>query len=66
MIGKIQSRCQEWKQPVPETVGEITRCIKESLALVYRATLEKLEEVTGFKIPCVRIIGGGARSELLN
>lgn len=66
MIGKIQSRCQEWNQPVPETVGEITRCIKESLALAYRATLEKLEEITGFKIPCVHIIGGGARSALLN
>jgi rhamnulokinase len=66
MISKIQSRCQEWNQPIPETVGEITRCIKESLALVYRETLEKLEETTGFKFPCVHIIGGGARSALLN
>jgi sugar (pentulose or hexulose) kinase len=66
MIGKIQSRCQEWNQPIPETVGEITRCIKESLALVYRSTLEKLEEITGFKFLCIHIIGGGARSALLN
>lgn len=66
MIGKIQSRCREWDQPVPETVGELNRCIKESLALVYRATLEKLEEVTGFEIPFVYIVGGGAKSDLLN
>ena len=66
MIGKIQARCREWRQPIPETVGEVTRCIKESLALAYRATLEKLEEVTGLKFPCVHIIGGGARSALLN
>ena len=66
LIGKIQSRCKDWRQPVPKTEGEITRCIKESLALTYRATLEKLEELTGFKIPCVHIIGGGARSDLLN
>jgi rhamnulokinase len=66
MLGKIQSRCQETNQPVPETVGEVTRCIKESLALAYRATLEKLEEITGFRFPCVHIIGGGARSALLN
>jgi rhamnulokinase len=66
MIGKIQARCREWRQPVPETVGEVTRCIKESLALAYRATLEKLEEVTGLKFPCVHIIGGGAKSDLLN
>jgi len=66
MIGKLQSKCQEWNQPIPKTVGEITRCIKESLALAYRATLENLEEITGIKIPCVHIIGGGARSTLLN
>ena len=66
MIGKIQSSCREWGQPVPETEGEITRCIQESLALAYRATLEQLEQLTGFQVPCVHIIGGGARSELLN
>jgi rhamnulokinase len=66
MIGKIQSRCREWNQPIPETVGEITRCIKESLALAYRATLNILEKIAGFRISCVHIIGGGARSMLLN
>ena len=66
MITKIQTRCQDWNQPIPETVGEITRCIMESLALAYRITLEELEEVTGFNIPYVHIIGGGARSALLN
>ena len=34
--------------------------------MAYRATLQELEELTGFHIPCVHIIGGGARSELLN
>ena len=66
MIGKIQSKCREWNQPVPETVSEVTRCIQESLALTYRSTLDKLEEVTGFHIPSVHIIGGGAKSDLLN
>ena len=66
MISKIQSRCRDWGQPVPETEGEITRCIQESLALAYRAILEQLEQLTGFQVPCVHIIGGGARSELLN
>jgi rhamnulokinase len=66
LIGKIQSNCRLWNQPKPETVGEITRCIKESLALAYRSNLTKLEEITGFNYPCVHIIGGGARSALLN
>ena len=38
----------------------------ESLALAYRITLEKLEEVTGFYFPYIHIIGGGAKSVLLN
>ncbi len=66
MINKIQIKCNEWNQPIPETAGQITRCIQESLALSYRATLEKLEEVTGIDIPFVYIIGGGTRSNLLN
>jgi rhamnulokinase len=66
MIEKIQGKCREWGQPIPESVEEVTRCIQESLALAYRTTLEKLEEVTGLKFPCVHIIGGGAKSALLN
>jgi sugar (pentulose or hexulose) kinase len=47
-------------------VGELTRCILESLALAYRATLQELEEITGFAVSSIHIIGGGARSTLLN
>ena len=66
MIGKIQNWCHQTRQPIPETPGQITCCIKESLALCYRETLEMLEKVTQQKISCVHIIGGGARSDLLN
>jgi rhamnulokinase len=66
MIGKIQRKCREWKQPVPETPGEVNRCIKESLALAYRRTLERIETAAGFTVPDIHIIGGGARSTLLN
>jgi rhamnulokinase len=66
MIGKIQQKCAENGQPKPETPGEITRCIKESLALAYRSTLEKIEAQTGYLLPRVHILGGGAQSALLN
>ncbi len=66
MVGKIQQKCRQWSQPVPETPGQMNRCIKESLALAYRRTLEKIEAAAGFSIPCVHIIGGGAQSALLN
>ena len=66
MVAKVQSKCREGNHPIPETVGEVTRCILESLALAYRFTLEKMEEVTGLHYSCVHIVGGGARSALLN
>jgi rhamnulokinase len=66
MIGKIQKKCHQWKQPVPETPAEMNRCIKESLALAYRRTLEKIESAAGFTVPYVHIIGGGSHSTLLN
>jgi rhamnulokinase len=66
MVGKIQQKCRQWNQPVPETPGQMNRCIKESLALAYRRTLEKIEAAAGFTIPYVHIIGGGAQSALLN
>jgi rhamnulokinase len=66
MIGKIQRKCKEWKQPVPETPAAMNRCIKESLALAYRRMLERIEIAAGFTFPCLHIIGGGAQSALLN
>lgn len=66
MVEKIRRQCIETNQPAPETPGEITRCIKESLALAYRNTLEHIEKETGYSIPHVHILGGGAQSILLN
>ena len=45
MVEKIQTFCRKTNQPVPETVGQIARCIYESLALKYRWALERLEEI---------------------
>jgi sugar (pentulose or hexulose) kinase len=66
MIEKIQSACRNTKQPIPETPGELVRCIKESLVLAYRRTLAKIESTTGIAIPAVHIIGGGANSMMMN
>ena len=66
MIEKIQSFCRETKQPVPETVGQIARCIYESLALKYRWALERLEEIKGEHITQLNIVGGGCNNKLLD
>jgi rhamnulokinase len=66
MPRKIQEYCARTGQYVPQTEGEITRVILESLALKYRLVLEQLDELTGKRHDPLHVIGGGARNELLN
>ena len=47
MPEKIRAFARRTGQPVPESVGQIARCIYESLALKYRWALERLEEIKG-------------------
>ncbi|MBQ7922157.1 MAG: rhamnulokinase [Clostridia bacterium] len=66
MPKRIREYCKETGQYVPETVGEIVRCIFESLALKYRWTAEKMEEVSGRKYSFINIVGGGTKEEMLS
>ena len=66
MPGKVTSFCMETGQPAPETPGQFARCVLESLALLYAATLGDLEAVTGRKVSRIHVVGGGSRSDLLN
>ncbi len=66
MPQKIADYCRETGQAVPETPGEVTRCIFESLALSYRQMLQKIEALTGEPITRVHMVGGGTKSPVLN
>lgn len=66
MEKKIREFCVRTGQPVPETVGEVARCIYESLALKYRHALEGLEKMKGQRIDSLNIVGGGIQNRLLN
>ena len=66
MPRRIREYCEKTGQHVPENVGEIVRCIFESLALRYRWTAEKLEELTGRTYPVINIVGGGTKEEMLS
>lgn len=66
MPKRIREYCEKTGQHVPETVGEVVRCIFESLSLRYRWTAEKLEELTGRKYPVINIVGGGTKEEMLS
>lgn len=66
MIEEIRSFCMETNQPVPDTAGEIARCIFESLAFQYRKVLAELRDIQSQAINRIHIIGGGSRNKLLN
>ncbi len=66
MPRKIQQFCKDTGQKVPETKAEIIRCVFESLAMKYRWSMEKLEEITGNKLDSLHIVGGGSQNKLLN
>ncbi len=64
--GRIRELCRASGQPVPETIGEIVRCIYESLALKYRLTKQQIEQVSGRRFPAIHVVGGGTRDGLLS
>ena len=66
MIAEIQNYCRETRQKVPETAGEIARCVYDSLALCYATELKELEKITGRKITHLHIVGGGSNNKFLN
>lgn len=62
----IKNYCHRTGQPVPETRGQIVRCIFESLSLRYRQVLDDLRALSPRPIETLHVIGGGSRNELLN
>ena len=62
----IADYCRETNQGEPQTAGEFARCIFESLAFLYRQTLEALTTLTGRQYKRIHIVGGGSKNDFLN
>lgn len=62
---RVQEFCRRTNQPVPNTVGEIMRCIYESLALKYRFAIDQLRTATGKNFKALHVLGGGTKDGLL-
>jgi sugar (pentulose or hexulose) kinase len=52
-------------QRIPETIGEFSRSIFESLVLKYLLNIKSLEKIIGEKIELLHLVGGGSKNELL-
>jgi len=66
MPEKIQAFCHETGQAVPESKGEIIRCIYESLALRYNQVWHSLMQYVDEAPTTLHIVGGGCQDNLLN
>ncbi len=62
---RIREYCGRTGQKVPQTEGEIVRCINESLALKYRYVLEEIKACTQKEYGAIHMVGGGIQSKLL-
>jgi rhamnulokinase len=62
----IADFCVESGQMPPDGIGETVRCALESLARQYAKTLRELEKVTGRRVACLHVVGGGSKNALLN
>jgi sugar (pentulose or hexulose) kinase len=65
MPQSIREYCVQTKQPIPQGVGEMTRCILESLAFAYRHRLEQLAAMLDRTFQVLHLVGGGAKNTLL-
>lgn len=63
---RVQDFCKKTNQYVPQTVGEIMRCIYESLALKYRLAKEELETCTNKEFNTIYMVGGGTKDRFLS
>ncbi|MBG9452148.1 rhamnulokinase [Cytobacillus firmus] len=66
MIAEIQDYCTEKNMTVPETPGEIAKCIFVSLAESYQNAILEIEEIFEQEFKTINVIGGGCQNEYLN
>jgi rhamnulokinase len=65
MPSRIRRFCKATDQRPPEELGQVARCIFESLALKYRWVVEQAREIAGQNVDVIHIVGGGSQNSLL-
>lgn len=62
---RIREYCRNTAQKIPESKGEILRCIYDSLAMKYRYAVSQIEQCTKKQYGTLHIVGGGVKDTLL-
>ncbi len=61
----IELHCKTKGQDVPRGMGEISRCVFESLAVRFKYNFSIMEKITGQKNEILYMVGGGVQNKLL-
>lgn len=62
---RVQEYCAKTNQSIPSSIGEIMKCIYESLALKYRQTFDEIRQCTGKEYSKIYLMGGGTKDGML-
>ncbi|MGZ7259797.1 FGGY-family carbohydrate kinase, partial [Streptococcus pyogenes] len=62
----ITDYCRKIGGKAPQTRGEFTRCVLESLAERYKRGIDELQQFLEEPITGLHIIGGGSQNKMLN
>ncbi|MFQ9872073.1 MAG: FGGY-family carbohydrate kinase [Oscillospiraceae bacterium] len=65
MPARIREFCKKTGQWVPESRGEVMRCVYESLAMKYRYVFQQISKTTHRQFPVIHVVGGGTKDGLL-
>jgi len=63
MADKVYAFCDRTGQKRPEGLGAVIRCVNESIALSYRTNIDALEGILGYRLPELRVVGGGIKNK---
>lgn len=66
MTEAVKEYCVSHGLPVPETLGQLLKCVYRSLAVCYKNAIAELEALTGKKYTAIHIVGGGSNADYLN
>ena len=65
MPERIAAAVEARGQQPPQTPAETVRCIIDSLAAAYAATVRRAAELAGSDVDVIHIVGGGSQNGLL-
>jgi rhamnulokinase len=61
----IKNYCRNTGQPIPETEGELARCVYDSIALNSAIIINKMERLTSKNFKRIYVVSGGTRSPIM-